>query len=687
GIQHEVLNAKQHEREAHIVEHAGLTHTNAHGEVVGNVTIATNMAGRGTDIKPAPNTFFEILEAKPGGKSEYTYTLRQRGSDKTIDVVDPNDLRRAALQLEPGAKVVGGLHVIGTERHTARRIDNQLRGRSGRQGDAGSSRFYVSLQDDLMKMFAGDWTIKVLGFLGMKEGEAIEDRRITKGIERAQRKVEERNFLARKNLLDYDEVMDHQRTSFYGMRQQVLEGRDVDQLIWQMIGESIEDAVDKYIRQDYVAANIADWARSEFDVTIEAEDIKGMRRYVDLEDLIKNRARTDVETNLIEVLREFMGEDPDDNSQWDHKELSSWAMSKYRVQISQAQLKKMSAHEVEETLKEAAIGQIEARDCAGIQKFLEPGYAPGELAAWAKNKFDVDVTVEEILGDVQRGIAKPLEEIVDLIEARARENYRKREVSFPVENALVMAFGPDMSAFENAYAVDYVRGWAKVKYDLALGIDEVRALGPGKLREKLMDEQERFIHGSGIEQAVDALMKEHTDPEALAKAFGARFGERLTAADIDPRRAVTFKGTRESDRDGDGSVTTRDILLRRARNVIRRELSQLEQYLLISILDQAWKDHLYAMDMLRTGIGLQAFAERDPRIQYKKEGFRYFTEMMRGVRARVTDLIFHVHVGGPTEARSAYKVTAEQHETTDSYGVSETIAQAPSIPQAQAGEA
>src|SRR6185436_8821469 len=150
----------------------------------------------------------------------------------------------------------GGLHVIGTERHTARRIDNQLRGRGGRQGDAGSSRFYVSLEDELMKLFAGEWTIKVLGWLGMEEGMAIEDKRISKGILRAQKKVEERNFLARKNLLDYDEVMDHQRTSFYGMRQQVLEGRDVDEVIWNMIHDSIVDAVDKYIVEDYVAATI-----------------------------------------------------------------------------------------------------------------------------------------------------------------------------------------------------------------------------------------------------------------------------------------------------------------------------------------------------------------------------------------------------------------------------------------------
>src|SRR5438094_3775120 len=191
--------------------------------------------------------------------------------------------RGTDIKLHKDVHTAGGLHVIGTERHTARRIDNQLRGRSGRQGDPGSSRFYVSLEDELMKLFAGEWTIKVLGWLGMEEGMAIEDKRISKGILRAQKKVEERNFLARKNLLDYDEVMNHQRSTFYSMRQQVLEGRDVDQVIWYILGEAINDAVEKYITQDYVAANIAEWARITFEVTLDPEDFKGYRKFEDIE--------------------------------------------------------------------------------------------------------------------------------------------------------------------------------------------------------------------------------------------------------------------------------------------------------------------------------------------------------------------------------------------------------------------
>lgn len=187
GVEHEVLNAKHHEREAHIVAKAGQR---------GNVTIATNMAGRGTDIV-----------------------------------------------LGEGVAALGGLHIIGTERHEARRIDNQLRGRAGRQGDPGSSRFYVSLQDDLMRIFASERVSSLLKMFGMEEGMAIEHSMVTKSIERAQKKVEEHNFEIRKHLLEYDEVMDEQRKTIYGMRQNVLEGRNLREYIARMIEDSIQEMI------------------------------------------------------------------------------------------------------------------------------------------------------------------------------------------------------------------------------------------------------------------------------------------------------------------------------------------------------------------------------------------------------------------------------------------------------------
>src|SRR5688500_4271083 len=636
GIEHEVLNAKQHEREALIVGKAGMQHVNHHGETVGNVTIATNMAGRGTDIKLSKET----TEA-------------------------------------------GGLHVIGTERHTARRIDNQLRGRGGRQGDPGSSRFYVSLEDDLMRMFAGDWTIKVLGWLGMEEGMEIEHPSITKGIVRAQKKVEERNFLARKNLLEYDEVMDKQRTTFYGMRQRVLEGDEVDQVIWEMIGDSINDAVDKYITQDYVAANIAEWARTNFDVTIDPEDLRGLRRLSDLEEFIKNKARAEAEGNIGATLGEFMGEDPEDPENWDTKGLSSWAMSRFQVNLPQSQNRKMTYQGVEDVLRDAAVEQIDKRDVAGMMRYLEPRYAEQELSGWAKEKFAIEVAPEEMLEGAGTGreSRKPAEEIAALIEKRAREAYARREVEYPVDHVLAFAFGSEEGSTDNPYAADFIRQWAASRYAVELSLEHVRSLSIRKLRDELIGYQEQFLKEGKLEDEVDRLLKTAgtEKPEVVGEAFARRFGVKPADTELQP-----LPEGRGSDRDGNGSlngagsngngsVNLRETLVTKARRLLRQELTDLEQFVLIQIFDQSWKDHLYAMDMLKAGVGLTAFAERDPRVVYKKEGYRYFQEMLAGIRDKVTDLIFKARVVGQAQARSAYKETAAVHEDAGGYGVGENV--------------
>ncbi|HVT90307.1 MAG TPA: preprotein translocase subunit SecA [Tepidisphaeraceae bacterium] len=666
GVKHEVLNAKFHEREAQIVVLAGQTHKNAHGQIVGNVTIATNMAGRGTDIKLAPEALFEIQKVESG-----TYKLIQGGTRKEI-IVNPDkedDQIAPAMQLSSPTKIAGGLHVIGTERHTARRIDNQLRGRSGRQGDPGSSRFYVSLEDELMKLFAGEWTIKVLSFLGMEEGMAIEDRRISKGILRAQKKVEERNFLARKNLLEYDEVMDVQRSQFYGMRQKVLDGEDIDKIIWGMIGESIEDAVQKYIDEDYVAACVAEWARSNFDVNVDPEDVKGMRRIDDLEDYIKGQARAEVETSLSSTLNEFMGEERGDSSQWDTKSLQSWAMSRFQVQFSQSQMKKMTADEVEDHLKTAALEQIEKRDCAGLMKYLEPNYQLAELSSWAESKFGIKVPPEEMLADVERGIPKNSPDIISLVEKRARDSYQLREIEYPVDTMLLYTFGQDGQDVTNPYAWEHIVKWAWMKYRIELPVEKLRAEPIRKLRDDLLAEQEAFLEDGKIEVEVDALIKANPQPDALVKAANQRFILNLTIDDLTAKPRAEVRGPVQASNDAQ-PVNIRELLISRGKQFIRRELTELEQFVLINIFDQSWKDHLYAMDMLKAGIGLQAFAERDPRIAYKREGFRYFQEMMAGVRDKVTDLIFRARVVGQAQARNAYQVTAATHETNNNYGVS-----------------
>ncbi len=221
GIHHEVLNAKQHEREAHIVEQAGKP---------GAVTIATNMAGRGTDI---------VL----GGKLEAE--LEALGPDAG----DTEKVRLKTDWLERHNRVVaaGGLHVIGSERHESRRIDNQLRGRSGRQGDPGSSRFYLALEDDLMRIFASDRVAGLMQKLGMGNGEAIEHPWVTRSIENAQRKVENRNFDIRKEILAYDDVANDQRKVVYAQRNELMEATDISDIVVEIRKDVVNILITQYI--------------------------------------------------------------------------------------------------------------------------------------------------------------------------------------------------------------------------------------------------------------------------------------------------------------------------------------------------------------------------------------------------------------------------------------------------------
>jgi preprotein translocase subunit SecA len=214
GIRHNVLNAKQHEREAEIVAQAGAK---------GAVTISTNMAGRGTDIVLGGNPEYLAL-AKCGHDRNHPDLPRWQAHFEALCAAEREDVVAA-----------GGLHIIGTERHESRRIDNQLRGRAGRQGDPGSSRFYLSLEDDLLRLFGSDRIQGWMERLGLEEGEAIEHRWVTRAIENAQKKVEARNFDVRKHLLDYDDVMNKQRQAFYGRRRAALAAAEVHDEVLDMV--------------------------------------------------------------------------------------------------------------------------------------------------------------------------------------------------------------------------------------------------------------------------------------------------------------------------------------------------------------------------------------------------------------------------------------------------------------------
>jgi preprotein translocase subunit SecA len=277
-IPHEVLNAKQHEREAHIVAEAGRP---------GAVTIATNMAGRGTDI---------VL----GGSIQGQIEALENPDDNQV-----NEIRESWRQRHDQVLAAGGLHIIGTERHESRRIDNQLRGRSGRQGDPGSSRFYLSLEDNLMRIFGDPTRMKALMTrVGMKAGEAIESGMLTRQIERAQRRVEQHNFDARKQLLEYDDVANDQRRVIYQQRTDLMGAEDVAEAVKGAREDVVEQLVDQFLPQGV--------AEEQWDVAGLAQAIErdfGVRPPV--EDWVKAEAAGDVvvlKTRILTALEAAYGQ-------------------------------------------------------------------------------------------------------------------------------------------------------------------------------------------------------------------------------------------------------------------------------------------------------------------------------------------------------------------------------------------
>jgi len=617
GVDHEVLNAKQHEREAHIVAKAGHQHVDNRSRTVGNVTISTNMAGRGTDIR-LPQ---EVLDA-------------------------------------------GGLHIVGTERHESRRIDNQLRGRAGRQGDPGSSRFFISMEDDLMKMFAGKSTMKALSMLGMKEDEAIEHRWITRSVERAQRKVEERNFQIRKNLLEYDEVMEYQRGYFYGRRQKVLDGDGIGEIVFDYIAESIEDACARYLDPLFVPEQVAATVRQIIGVTVDPQRLKG-KELADIDNRVRYDAKSELRAEIETSLEEYVSHDipPED---WDAKGLSQWAMSRFGVDLKQSQIRQSAPEEIGSRLSEAAFEQVDRKSLDPLADFFEPGYAEGELAAWAQRKFGIEFNVDDLKPQRNERPADQQQRVAERMYQEVREAYERREIVYPVDFVLETAFGiAQQGADAGAWAADQLARWANHRFDLGWTAESVRAMTGDQLREQLIEAAEEW-HGPKLEQWLDQAAA-HDSDEAIAEAFQQRWG-------------VAFDPDRYEEADN-----PRDAMEMQARAILRTELTQLERYVLLQILDQTWKDHLYAMDQLKDSIGLRGYGEKDPKIEYKREGARIFQEMQQTVRDKVSDLIFRAKLTANAQMRSAYSQQAEaHHQKRQGTGVAAAAAAQPATDEQRA---
>ncbi len=604
NLDHEVLNAKQHQREAVIVEKAGHQHARRDGKMIGNVTIATNMAGRGTDIK-----------------------------------------------LGAGVVEAGGLQIVGTERHEARRIDNQLRGRAGRQGDEGITGFFLSFDDDLVRLFAPEWTVKALAWIGWEEGQPIYHSRISKGIEKAQKKVEERNFEQRKSLLDYDEVMDYQRKIFYTRRRQILKGKGLKTIITDMVESMVAGSCENILSKDYPSTCIVEWAKTNFGVDLRARDVSDAEEEA-IEKLIKTEAKSSVSNEISLSLGEYL-EDYEDKSTWNVEGLCKWAMSSFGASVSAHKIRQMDVEQIEETIIAAACDQVDKKDCSQLRDFTREDFAVKTFVQWVNGRFALDMKVDELKDLSKEQIRQQLSESVT-------EKYKQREIEYPVEFAMNMVFGREEV---NVYGFETLAEWANKRYNAGFTTEDLQHLKPKVIHEKLLELSKSYNNGR-LEEEIDSEIANRRETADLVSWANDRF-------------AAEFE---EDDLGDDGA---REKIIAAGKEFLRKELSDLEKYVLLQIYDGTWKDHLYSMDHLKESIFLRAFAEKDPKIEYKHEGYRMFNEMLQVIEDRVSDTIFKVRLDPGVKARNVWNVSSTKHDEVGQFAATERQRAAATAPQGE----
>lgn len=642
GIAHQVLNAKYHEREAEIVAQAGRK---------AGVTIATNMAGRGTDIILGGNPEFmawadlKLLKDEDGRP---LYPTR-------LEV--PSEIWQTSVEkYEPEMKAegrevagLGGLHIIGTERHESRRIDNQLRGRAGRQGDPGSSRFFLSLEDDLMRKFAGEWVAAVLTRLGMEEGEAIESRLVSRRIEGAQKKVEERNFDSRKNLLEYDEVMDEQRKRIYSFRQRLLDGYPPKDSISEMIDSQVKDAVERFLTDDYGAASFAAWAGARLGVELSSKDFKGVDYSIAQEE-----ARHQAEAQLADVIREAVEENiPADAepADWTWQSLLNWANTRYELKLKDRDLKRFLSGErdepefdrngLQEFLVEQASATLLAVDLSPAHEFLLPEWGRRSLADWLHHKFGI------VIDPADWGVQGKAE-VVANVQKLARRLYAQKEAEFPVRVGMTRHLHERTQTQPARYDREGLTAWASDRFHTLID--------PEEFSLKLRPEIEQMLLEIGSQHYLGAKLGDELESR-LDLAFGpAPSGPKFAPTSPDAKALVSLASWA---RENLGVETSGDELRSKEREETRLllvnaldarhrpEMREMEKVLLLQILDSSWMEHLRAMDHLRSSVGLQGYAQVDPKVEYKREGMKIFAEMWSGVSDKVTDLVFRVEQFDP----------------------------------------
>ncbi len=646
GIHHDVLNAKQHQREAMIVAQAGRLRS---------VTIATNMAGRGTDIILGGNA-----ETLAWAQLQDKYPTRLEVPPAEWDALVHEIESREGMKAEGKiVKELGGLHVIGTERHEARRIDLQLRGRCGRQGDPGSSRFFLSLDDDLMRIFAGPWVKSMLERLGMQEGERIESRMVSRRIEAAQKKVEERHFDARKNLLEYDEVMDEQRKRVYSFRQRILDGENCSDIIESMIEKQVDLQAKVFLDTDFGVDSFAVFAGSRLSVELRGKDFRGMD-FDQAVDYAKDEAQRMAESHVQDAIDENLPGDEDaDQDDWNWEALAKMGHTRWGLNWKDSQLKRMGKSSIGEFMTAEARAAITKVDLSEGKVFLEPDFRQRTLLGWLKAKFDIELPMAEIAELDLAGIRQH-------VKTKTAEKYREKEAEYPVM-AGYYRFSSGQGS-NRQVDKDALINWASSRFGMNLStsdfINQPREQVFQTLFAASRENQKRA--DSAIEAVID-----HVD-ELYEKSNDSVIARHLEDGDASVKSLAQWMSEKyqcELDPEELGELNRSELqrkLIAAVEDHHRPEMRRMERRVLLEVVDDSWKGHLLSMDRLRSAVGLVGYAQLDAKVEYKREGMKAFDQMWDQIGEQVTDLVFRMESVDEGFVKSTFVESAARHDSAPS---------------------
>jgi preprotein translocase subunit SecA len=636
GIKSELLNAKHHAREAEIIAQAGR---------LGAVTISTNMAGRGTDIILGGNP-----EHLAWDRLRTQYASRLDVPKAVWEETCREIAEREGMKAE-GRKVaeLGGLHVVGTERHDSRRIDLQLRGRAGRQGDPGSSRFFLSLEDDLMRIFAGEKVKAMLTWLGMQEGESIENPMVSRQIQGAQKKVEERHFESRRSLLEYDEVMDHQRKEVYKYRQRILEGANVRDLIVRMIDDQVEEATLRLLGKNYCWETAAAFYSQQLGFAIDWHDIRDMNAQ-QLADYLLEEGQRQAELLIQEQVDETLPAEIDERD-WNWQALSQWANRQFSLNTNDRELRKLAREGVTDEqgydrdnviryLSERAQAALEKTDFTPLDVILAEDFGHKELSGFLKNQYGVALSPDKFAG-----FEDPAD-VVPLAQRAVREQYRERELRFPV----LVGLNRFLSRQQDR---EGLIEWFNQRFETHLDQQDLKEKERQQIVDLLLQRARNFYpddrQWAEFETRLDAAFDEER-----RQSFGelAQWLRDELEVELNPDELVGVSVE-------DGRAKVMQAFSRR----YRPEFAQVERDVLLELLDQAWKGHLYHMDHLRSGIGLVGYAQKDPKVEYKRAGMKAFEEMWTNLGRDVTSTMFRVESQSSAEYLDDIWSNAQAHHS------------------------